>query len=170
MHHWTLYTFAYMTLCVCLKKLKIFLIEVLQCKISIWTVWWMKGSSGQEGKLQHAWQSASVLLPLPSSKQLWKEKGQHSIHAITLGIPCVVRGFVMTAMKPWCAIDCYKTSKTIGHYLASISIFTIIWMWDTGKCFQRNSTGKIFKRRGLIYFQASCEMRVTTISLRKAVH
>jgi len=35
-----------------------------------------------------------------ASSKLWKEKGQHSIHAVTLGIPCVVMGCGMTAMKP----------------------------------------------------------------------
>lgn len=56
-----------------------------------------------------------------ASSKLRKEKGHRSIHAVTLGIPCVVMGCVMTATKPWCAIDCYRTLKTIGHYLASIT-------------------------------------------------
>lgn len=46
-------------------------------------------------------QPAPVLLPLLRGKQqTWEEKGQHTIHAATLGIPCVVRDCVVTAMKP----------------------------------------------------------------------
>lgn len=129
MHHWKPYTSA--TTLSLFQKLKALLIEVLQCKYpgkyqeELCGGWRGVLDRRANGSMSNSPLLSSRLCQVASSKP-WKEKGQRSIHAVTLGIPCVVMGCVMTAMKPWCAIDCYRTLKTIGHYLASISIFTII--------------------------------------------
>lgn len=113
-------------MCLFKKIKKIFPIEVLQCKYlrkyqyELCGGWRGVLDRRANGSMHNSLLLSSCFCQVASSK-LRKEKGHRSIHAVTLGIPCVVMGCVMTATKPWCAIDCYRTLKTIGHYLASIT-------------------------------------------------